>query len=332
MTTEIKIIILISVLLFVAIGYLIHKVLNIQYIQTMNMSQQNQQQQNENKNQENLAVLRQLSKNIVQNQENIKKEINRMNEKNSSNSEMISRMSLHIDDINNIMINKKSRGNWGEYQLNSLISIYAGESKEVFESQYTLKNGMIGDVALHLPGSEKVMVIDSKFPMENYKKLVDENLNDEQFNKYKNAFKQDIKKHINDISNKYIISTETTDLAIMFIPSEAIYTYICAENTDLIDYGHKQHVLITSPTTLLGVVFTLVNATKDYNRTKNIKSIEKQIVLMSDDARRLVERLDKVQNNVNTLQKSLDDAKISSKSLNKRIQKIVDGYTDENDI
>lgn len=76
-----------------------------------------------------------------------------MNEKNSSNSEMISRMSIHIDDINNIMINKKSRGNWGEYQLNSLISIYAGESKEVFESQYTLKNGMIGDVALHLPGS-----------------------------------------------------------------------------------------------------------------------------------------------------------------------------------
>ena len=122
MTTELKVIIFISVLLLAAIGYLIHKVLNIQYIQTMNMSQQNLQQQNENKNQENLVVLRQLSKNIVQNQENIKKEISRMNEKNSSNSEMISRMSIHIDDINNIMINKKSRGNLNWFKSQGQIS------------------------------------------------------------------------------------------------------------------------------------------------------------------------------------------------------------------
>lgn len=105
--------------------------------------------------------------------------------------------------------------------------------------------------------------------------------------------------------------------------------YICAENAELIDYAHGKHVLITSPTTLLGVVFTLVNATKDFNRTKHVKDIEKNIVSMADDARRLVERLDKVQSAADTMAKSLKDARTSSEKLNNRIQKISDRYVEE---
>lgn len=280
------------------------------------------------KQQENLTSIQALSDNLFQTYQNMLEGFRTLNEKNATSSQIISDMSSHINNMSNIMVNKKSRGNWGEYQLNTLLSIYAGESQEIFEVQYPLKNGFIGDVALHLPDNEKVMMIDSKFPMENYQILTDPNLSDSDLAKYSSLFKQNIKKHINDISKKYI-TKETVDLAVMFVPSEAIYMYICAENAELIDYAHEKHVLITSPTTLLGVVFTLVNATKDFNRTKHVKDIEKNIVSMADDARRLVERLDKVQSAADTMAKSLKDARTSSEKLNNRIQKISDGYVEE---
>lgn len=128
---------------------------------------------------------------------------------------------------------------------------------------------------------------------------------------------------------KKYITKETVDLAVMFIPSEAIYTYICAENEDLVAYAHTKHILLTSPTTLLGVVFTLINATKDFNRSNHIKDIEKSIILMADDARRLGERMDKVQSSTDILEKSLKDARISADKISNRIQRFADGYVEE---
>lgn len=243
--------------------------------------------------------------------------------RDTTSSQIISDMSSRISSMNDIMVNKKARGNWGEYQLNTLLSIYAGESQEVFEIQYSLKNGYVGDVALHLPGNDKVMMIDSKFPLENYQNIIKGEMAETV--KYEALFKQNIKKHINDIAKKYI-TNETAEQAVMFVPSEAIYVYICSSNAELIDYAHSKHVLITSPTTLLGVVFTLVNATKDFNRTKHMKDIEKHIISMAEDAKRLVERVEKSQGYLNQLTKSLNETKTSSDKIANKIGKVSDGY------
>lgn len=240
---------------------------------------------------------------------------------NTTSSMVLSDVSSRIIAMNDIMVNKKSRGNWGEYQLNTLLSTYAGENQNIFEVQYPLKNGYIGDVALHLPDNKKVLMIDSKFPMENFEKLQDETIEDK---KYESLFKQNIKKHINDISKKYI-TPETVDLAVMFIPSEAVYFQVCAYHSDLIDYAHQKHVLITCPTTLIGVVFTLVNATKEFNRSKHIKDIEKHIVMMEEDTKRLVARLDKVQSASDSLAKALKDAQTSAGKIDARVTKISAG-------
>lgn len=238
-------------------------------------------------------------------------------------------ISNSIQDINNIMINKKSRGNWGEYQLNNLLSIYAGDNQNIFETQYSLKNGSIGDVALHIPNSDKVMIIDSKFPLENYQKLEDD-LSELERNKYESLFKQNIKKHINDISKKYI-NSQTVENAIMFIPSEAVYMYLCANLSELIEYGHRKHVLITAPTTLIGVVFTLINITKDFNRSKHIKSLEKDIVNMYDDVNRLYARLENAETSLTRLQKTLKDVRVSAEKIGNKINRIHDGYQDEDE-
>ena len=174
--------------------------------------------------------------------------------------EQTNNITQRINALNDIMVNKKSRGNWGEYQLNNLLSVYAGDNQSIFETQYSLKNGYIGDVALKIPG-EKVLIIDSKFPLENFRKLDSVESAENDIKKFESAFKQDIKKHINDISKKYITS-ETIENAVMFIPSEAIYMEVCAKYSELIEYAHHKHVLLTCPTTLIGVVFTLINITK----------------------------------------------------------------------
>ena len=104
----------------------------------------------------------------------------------------INQMINDMHDINVIMTNTKKRGTFGEYQLYHILSLYCGDNSHIFESQYHLSNGKIGDAALHLPGNTKVLIIDSKFPMENYLKIVD-NPKDVS---YHNEFKKNVKKHI----------------------------------------------------------------------------------------------------------------------------------------
>ena len=236
----------------------------------------------------------------------------------------INQMINDMHDINVIMTNTKKRGTFGEYQLYHILSLYCGDNSHIFESQYHLSNGKIGDAALHLPGNTKVLIIDSKFPMENYLKIVD-NPKDVS---YHNEFKKNVKKHIDDISNKYI-SEETLEEAVMFIPSEAIYLYLCDECADLYDYAHNKKVLMTSPSTLMGVVFTLINITKDFNRSENIKEIEQRIIKLKEDTNRLDERYDRVMKNLGTLEKSLKDLAISKDKISKTINQAYDGAIEE---
>ena len=131
------------------------------------------------------------------------------------------------------MTNTKRRGNWGEYQLDYLLGTYLGENDSIYSTQYTLPNGKIADVALHLPGTKQVLCIDSKFPMENFMRMDDD---PESRDYYLRLFMQNIKKHIDDISNKYI-NAYTAPQALMFIPSEAIYQFVCGNCDSLFSYA-----------------------------------------------------------------------------------------------
>lgn len=288
-----------------------------------------------NSQQQSISTLNQQSLDSMKNEEKMAERLRNMNEnvlslmkESTSSTEKVNDIARRVNALNDIMVNKKSRGNWGEYQLNNLLSVYAGDNQEIFETQYTLKNGYIGDVALHLPGTDKVMIIDSKFPLENYQNLLNKALSDVEMSKYESLFKQNIKKHINDIAKKYI-NSQTVENAVMFIPSEAIYMYVCGNHSELIEEAHKKHILITSPTTLIGVVFTLVNLTKDFKRSRNIKALEKDIVGMYQDVERLYTRLDKVDNTISNLQKNFKDVRTSSEKIGGRIMKIYDGYNPE---
>ncbi|HCG96747.1 MAG TPA: DNA recombination protein RmuC [Erysipelotrichaceae bacterium] len=231
----------------------------------------------------------------------------------------LSRIATSVIAMNNIMVNNKKRGNFGEYTLYHLLSIYFGESDAIYETQFRFNNGKIADAVLHIPGSDRVLAIDSKFPVENYARL-----DDAQNHDAKGAFRRDVKKHIHDIASKYI-GEETLEEAIMFIPSEAIYLYICQEESSLIDEAYKAHVLITSPSTLMGVAFTLINITKDFKRSQNLQRVEKEIVALKENSDRMRDRYERVENTLQTLLKQYRELGISVHKIDERIGQIYDG-------
>lgn len=252
------------------------------------------------------------------------REVTQLGKESALTMSSLAQIEEQVAAMNRVMVNKKARGNWGEYQLGMLLALYAGESREVYEAQYTLANGMIADYVLHVPGSDRPLCIDAKFPLEYYQGIVESEQQGERTARYSALFQTSIKKHIDDIARKYI-NAQTSDQAVMFVPSEAIYTYICAQCEELFTYAYQKHVLITSPTTLVGVVFTLVNATKDMRRSVHVKQLEKEMVALQQDAVRLTQRLEKSERALTQAQESLAESATSARKLAKRIVKIGDG-------
>lgn len=272
-------------------------------------------------NRHELVENKAMGNNLSKNYEMIVKELMKTKESLAINANELQAISHHIHDMNAIMVNTKKRGNFGEYQLYYLLSLYLGENTSIYEQQYHLPNGKIGDAALHLPGSDKVMIIDAKFPSENYLKIVD----DPDDQKAISDFKTNVKKHIKDIKDKYICDGITSEEAIMFIPSEAIYLYICQKEPSLLEEAHRAHVLMTSPSTLMGVAMTLVNLTKDFQRSQNLEKIEKLLIAMKDDSERMMERYEKVCRTSATLQKQIEEMGISMDKIDHRIHQLYDG-------
>ena len=252
------------------------------------------------------------------------RELSQLGKDSALHGTAIAQIEGHVRAINQVMVNKKARGNWGEYQLGMLLALYAGDNREVYEEQFTLDNRMIADAVLHIPGSDRLLCIDSKFPLEYYQGIVESEQAGERQTRYTALFKTSIKKHIDDIAHKYI-TPQTSDQAVMFVPSEAIYTYICSQCSDLLEYSYQKHVLMTSPTTLIGVVFTMVHATKDVRRSEHVRALESEIRTLSEDAGRLMQRLEKSEKALEQSMSLFSEAQTSARKITRRIEKISDG-------
>ena len=254
-------------------------------------------------------------------------EIKHKNKEENETIRSIENMEQDLKKMNLIFNNTKQRGNWGEYQLEYLLNMYASENKEVFQMQYPLENKKIADAILYTY-DHQILCIDSKFPMENYLKMIEDKENQEY---YFRLFKNNMKKHIQDISQKYI-TPQTMNQAILFIPSEAIYQFVCAKCSDLFQEALSSHVLLASPTTLVGIVYTILSQTKDFYRQEHVEEIEKDLKVLLEDVNRLLQRSEKAQNNLNLLQDQFEMVHTSWKKIGKRIQKITEVEQDDHNI
>jgi DNA recombination protein RmuC len=232
----------------------------------------------------------------------------------------ISELSGNVVSLKEILVDKKSRGAFGEVQLSSLIHNMIPENH--FSLQHTLSNGKRPDCFLILPEPSGSIAIDAKFPLETFHKLMAENLPAHEKTQLEQRFRLDIKHHIKSISEKYIIPNETADGAIMFLPAESIFAEIHAHYPDLVEHSHKAQVWMVSPTTLMAVLTTARAVLKDEATRRQVHIIQEHLILLSKDFERFQKRMDNLSRHIDQAHQDVELVHRSSQKITSRFNKI----------
>jgi DNA recombination protein RmuC len=235
----------------------------------------------------------------------------------------IESLSKNVVSLQDILTDKKSRGVFGEVLLNQVLnSIFGENNKNVFQTQYKLSTGVIVDAMIFLPQPTGNISVDSKFPLENYQRMVDLKLTSEERTHAQKQFKTNIKKHIDDISKKYIINNETSDQAILFLPAEAIFAELNAYHQDLIEYSNKKKVWITSPTTFMAVLTSIQILLQNIDRNKYVTIIQEELNKLGVEFKRYQDRWSSLSKNINKVSSDVKDIHTTSEKISKRFTSI----------
>ncbi len=235
----------------------------------------------------------------------------------------IDSLSTDIVSLQGILTDKKSRGIFGEVNLTHILtSVFGENNNNVYQLQYSFNTGVIADAVVFAPEPLGVVAIDSKFPLENYRIMVDKNRSKLDREAASKLFKNDVKKHIDAISSKYIIPGQTSDQAIMFLPAEAIFAEINAYHEEILEYAYKKRVWITSPTTLMSTLTTIEVIIKNIERDKYAKVIQEELSKLSVEFGRYKERWDKLSRSIETVSKDVLDIHTTTDKITKRFDSI----------
>jgi len=241
----------------------------------------------------------------------------------------ITELSGNVVSLQEVLADKRSRGAFGEVQLAALVRNVMPESS--FSLQRTLSNNTRVDCMLFLPEPSGNIAIDSKFPLESYRKMTDIGCAESERLQAEKQFKKDIKKHIYDIANKYIIAGETADGAVMFIPAEAIFSEIHAHYYDLVEEAQRAKVWLVSPTTLMAVLTTARAVLKDSATRQQVHLIQQHLTVLSKDFSRFQIRMDNLLKHIEQASKDVNDVNTSAKKISSRFEKIEKvEFTDDN--
>ena len=235
----------------------------------------------------------------------------------------IDNLSSDIISLQSILTDKKSRGIFGEVNLKHILaSVFGDKNDKIYQMQYSFNNNTIADAVLFAPLPLGTIAIDSKFPLECYKIMVDKDTSKLEREMASKQFKIDVKKHIDAISSKYIIMGVTSNQAIMFLPAEAIFAELNAYHNDLIEYAYSKNVWITSPTTLMATITVIQVLLMNIERDKYAKIIHEELNKLGLEFSRYKERWDKLSRSIETVSKDAQNLYITTDKITKRFDSI----------
>jgi DNA recombination protein RmuC len=232
----------------------------------------------------------------------------------------ITELSTNVVSLQAILSDKSSRGAFGEVQLSALIRNFLPENQ--FSLQHTLSNGKRVDCLLFLPEPTGNIAIDAKFPLENYQAMQALAANDPYRKAAEQRFKQDLKKHIDDIADKYIIAGETADGAVLFLPAEAVFSEIVSYFPDVVEYAQKKRVWLVSPTTLMAILTTARAVIKDQATREQVHIIQQHLRALGKDFDRFQSRMDNLAKHIEQANKDVSDVHISARKITSHFRKI----------
>ena len=234
--------------------------------------------------------------------------------------ENITDLSENVLNLKNILSNTSKRGRFGEMLLENLIKDQLPKSN--FEFQKTLSNNTRVDCIIKSPGPLGKLCIDAKFPREGYEKVMGSASKQEKNNSLK-IFKSDIMKHIEDVSKKYIIPGETSEIALIFIPSESIYLEIFKCFPEISDVFFSKKTFLISPTTLWVIISSIESILRDRKIKENAHIIQHQLKELTTEMARLETRVKKLDSHFSNAQVDLNDILITTKKINSKSQSII---------
>jgi len=214
-----------------------------------------------------------------------------------------------VTTLSNILANKQSRGAFGQGRMEAIIS--DGLPAGAFAFQFTLKSGARPDCVIYLPNDAPPLVVDAKFPLEAFNALKAA-LTPETLKTAQQQFRNDVTRHIKDISEKYLVPGETHDTAFMFVPSESVFAEIHEGFSDVIQRAHRARVVVVSPTHLLLSIQVIQAVLRDHRFREQAHVIQDEVRKMMQDVERLNDRVGNLGKHFQMVEKDVEQVLISS--------------------
>lgn len=231
----------------------------------------------------------------------------------------LAELSGQMMGLQDILSNKQARGAFGELQLADLVQ--AALPPNAYVLQHTFSNGRRCDCLIRLPLPPGPIAVDAKFPLESYRALVAAQ-DDSSRALAGRAFATDILKHVRDIAERYILPGETAESALMFLPSEAVYAELHARFPEVVEKSWAARVWIVSPTTMMATLNTVRAVLKDARMREQAGAMQKQVMLLLEDVRRLDERVKALGRHVRQTDGTLQEIGISTGKIMDRAGRI----------
>ena len=225
-------------------------------------------------------------------------------------TEEMKQLGVSVAQLEGLLKAPKLRGGLGESMLEDLLKQVIPASS--YATQYRFRNGNTVDAIVKTANG--IIPIDSKFPLENFRKMVETSSEAEKKSSYK-LFVSDVKKHIDAIAEKYIAPDEGTfDFALMYIPAENIYYETIIKNNDYDDesniynYGVQRRVFSVSPNTFYAQLHVLALGFKGMEVEKSAKEIIQNLARLQGDLQRFADEFETVGKHLTNAKNKYDEA------------------------
>lgn len=238
-------------------------------------------------------------------------------------------LTTNVVSLQELLGDKRARGAFGEVQLEALV--HNALPPDAYAFQQMLPNGTRVDCLLTLPAPTGKVAVDAKFPLENYHRMFDVDAAELDRRSAQQAFRADVKRHVDAIAGKYILPGTTSDGAVLFLPAEAVFAEIHAYHPEVVAYAQHKRVWIVSPTTLMAVLNTARAVLKDVETRKQIHVIQDALARLAKDFQRFDERMAALARHIEQASRDVQDVHTSSRKISAHFHKIESAQLDELD-
>jgi DNA recombination protein RmuC len=229
-------------------------------------------------------------------------------------------LTLEVVSLKDILANKQSRGAFGQGRMEAIVR--DGLPANAYDFQFTLSNRTRPDCVIHLPGDNRPMAVDAKFPLEAFSLLKDART-EEARKAAQTRVRADVGKHVKDIAERYLIAGETQETALMFVPSDSVYSDLVEHFDDVVQKAHRSRIVIVSPSLLMMAIQVMRSMLRDAAMREQAHLIQDEVAKLLDDARRLGERAAKLETHFRQAQDDLAGLTTSVEKITKRGERIV---------